>query len=78
MNYPTPTLQPLQVSTLATEQSRQRLAAAVISFTQGTRFSLEPYQQQILDLFLRGRLTIDEVVYSLESAARFRANTGIA
>lgn len=73
MNYPIPTLQPLQVSALTTEQSRQRLATAVISFTQGTRFSLEPYQQQVLDLFLQGRLTIDEVVYSLESAARYRA-----
>ncbi len=73
MNYPTPTLHPLQVSALATEQSRQRLAAAVIAFTQGTRFALEPYQQQVLDLFLLGRLTIDEVVYSLEATARFRA-----
>ena len=70
MNYPARTIQPLQVSPLATEQSRQRLVAAVISFTQGTPFSLEPSQKQVLDLFTRGRLTIDEVVYYLEAAAK--------
>jgi hypothetical protein len=72
MNYPTRPIQPLQVSTLATEQSRQRLVAAVISFTQGTPFLVEPHQQQVLDRFARGRLTIDEVVYYLEAAAKLR------
>ena len=72
MNYPARPLQPLQVSPLATEQSRQRLVAAVISFTNGIPFSLEPYQQQVLDRFARGRLTIDEVVYYLEAAAKSR------
>ncbi|MGI4741588.1 MAG: hypothetical protein ACRYG7_40995 [Janthinobacterium lividum] len=72
MNYPIRPIQSLQVSPLATEQSRQRLVAAVISFTQGTPFLVEPRQQQVLDRFTRGHLTIDEVVYYLEAAARLQ------
>ena len=75
MNYPTPTLQPLPVSSLATEQSRQRLITAIIAFTTGIAFHTEPYQQQLLDRYSRGRMTLDEVVYSLEAAAAFRLNT---
>lgn len=74
MNYPTPTLQPLPVTSLATEQSRQRLVTAIISITSGIAYYMEPYQQQIIDRYSRGRLTLDEVVYSLEAAASFRAN----
>jgi hypothetical protein len=72
MNYPTRSIQSLHVSTLATEQTRHRLVSAIISFTNGTPFSLEPYQQQVLDRFTRGSLTIDEVVYYLEAAAKSR------
>ena len=74
MNYPTPILQPLPVTSLATEQSRQRLVTAIISITSGIAYYTEPYQQQILDRYTRGRMTLDEVVYSLEAAASFRAN----
>jgi hypothetical protein len=74
MNYPTPALRPLPVSSLPTEQSRQRLAAAIIATTTGIAYATEPYQQQLLDRYARGRLTLDEVVYSLEAAALFRAN----
>jgi hypothetical protein len=75
MNYPTPALQPLPVSSLVTEQSRQRLVTAIISVTKGIAYSVEPYQQQLLDRYTRGRMTLDEVVYSLEAAASFRAAT---
>lgn len=74
MNYPAPALQPLPVSSLATEQSRQRLVTAIISVTKGIAYSTEPYQQQLLDRYARGRMTLDEVVYSLEAAASFRAS----
>jgi hypothetical protein len=74
MNYPTPILQPLPVSSLVTEQSRQRLITAIISATSGIAYSTEPHQQQLLDRYSRGRMTLDEVVYSLEAAASFRAN----
>jgi len=69
MNYTYHALKPVQASSLATEQSRQRLVEAVISFTQGTSIFPEPYERQLLDQFVRGRMTIDEVVYYLEISA---------
>jgi len=66
MNYIYPVPKPVQPASLATEQSRQRLVEAVISFTQGTSIFPEPYERQLLDQFVRGRMTIDEVVYYLE------------
>lgn len=74
MNYPTPTLQPLPVSSFVTEQSRQRLVTAIISVTKGIAYYTEPYQQQLLDRYARGRMTLDEVVYSLEAAVSSRSN----
>ncbi|WP_151087939.1 hypothetical protein [Hymenobacter baengnokdamensis] len=74
MNFPTRSIQPLQVCSPATEQSRQRLVAAIIFYTNGIPFLVKPSQQQALDLYSRGRLTIDEVVYYLESAAKHEAN----
>ena len=73
MNYTYPPLKPVQAPSLATEQSRQRLVTAIISCTTGMAFRTEPHQQQLLDRYARGRMTIDEVVYSLEAAARFRS-----
>lgn len=67
MNYPYPTYQSLQVSSATTEQSRQRLITAILSFGKSTALFPEPYQQQLLEQFNRGRLTIDEVVYYLEN-----------
>ena len=71
MNSTYPTLQPIQVSSLASEQSHQRLKAAVISSTKGASLFTEPQEQYLLEQYMRGRLTIDEVVYSLEARAAF-------
>lgn len=67
MNYTYPAQQLLPVSALVTEQSRQRLIKAVISYKQGTAYIIEPSQQHLLNQFVQGRLTIDEVVYYLET-----------
>jgi len=69
MNYTYPTHQSLPVTTLVTEQSRQRLIKAVISYREGTYLVTEPTQKQLLNQFAQGRLTIDEVVYYLETTA---------
>ena len=50
-----------------TEQSRQRLIKAAISFKQGLTDVVEPIHRQVLTQFAMGRLTIDEVVYYLEA-----------
>jgi hypothetical protein len=69
MNYAYPAQQSLPVSSLVTEQSRQRLIKAVISYKQGVTYVTEPAQQHLLNQFAQGRLTIDEVVYYLETTA---------
>ena len=53
----------------ATEQSRQRLIKAAISFKEGITDVVEPNQRRVLTQFAMGRLTIDEVVYYLETTA---------
>ncbi len=57
------------VFSTATEQSRQRLIKAAISFKEGIIDVVEPTQRQVLTQFAMGRLTIDEVVYYLEATA---------
>ena len=64
----------MQTSLFAAERSRQRLVSAIISYAADPGIFPEPYQRQLLDMFTRGRMTIDEVVYYLESKATSREN----
>lgn len=57
----------MQVSALASEQNRQRLAAAIIACASGLTSFSEPHEQHLVSQYQKGRLTIDEVVYSLEA-----------
>lgn len=57
----------MYVSALTSEQNRQRLAAAIIACASGLSSFTEPQEQQLVSQYQRGRLTIDEVVYSLEA-----------
>lgn len=50
---------------LATVHSRQRVVAAAIDFTQGTALAPQQYERALLDLFVRGFLTIDQVMERL-------------
>ena len=59
----------MSVFSTATEQSRQRLIKAAISFKEGFTDAVEPTHRQVLTQFALGRLTIDEVVYYLEATA---------
>jgi hypothetical protein len=62
----------MQTSYFGAEQSRQRLVNAIISYSGNPSLFPEPYQRQLLDLFTRGRMTIDELVYYLESKVTSR------
>jgi len=53
-------------SILATQQGRQRLVRAVLSFTEGTPLYPASYEQLLLDQFVQGWLTIDEVASRLD------------
>jgi hypothetical protein len=62
----------MQVPHFTTEQSRQRLLSAVLAYANGgANLFATPREQHYLAQFQRGRLTIDEVVYYLESAKSF-------
>lgn len=75
MNYTYPIFYPLPATTLTSEQSRQHLIKTVISFRDGTYVVTEPTQRQLLNQFMQGRLTLDEVVYYLELNATTRAHS---
>ena len=75
MNHTYPTFYYSPSSTLTSEQSRQHLIKAIISFRDGTYIVTEPAQRQLLNQFVQGRLTLDEVVYYLELNAATRANS---
>ena len=59
-----------QTSSFATEQGRQRIINAAISYQQGLTPAVAPAEQHLLQQFATGRLTIDEVVYYLEATAQ--------
>jgi hypothetical protein len=62
----------MPASLFAAEKSHQRLVSAIISYASNPGLFPEVYQRQVLDLFKQGRMTIDEVVYYLESKATSR------
>lgn len=50
---------------LASQQSRQRLVHAMLDFTNHTALEATPYERELLNLFVLGELTIDQVVAQL-------------
>lgn len=48
---------------------RQRLVSAALSMTKGTHLEASAYEQMLLDHFVNGRLTIDQVLHYLERQA---------
>jgi hypothetical protein len=53
-------------SALATEQARRRFVDNALKFTDGTPLAAGPYERLLLDQFVRGELTIDQVLVYLE------------
>jgi len=53
---------------LATEQARRRFVDNALKFTDGTPLAAGPYERQLLDQFVRGELTIEQVLAYLEEA----------
>ncbi len=56
-----------QASLLATEHGRQHLVTVTRRIAQGTRLMLKAYERTLLDQFVRGNLTLDEVITRLEA-----------
>lgn len=51
---------------LDTVHSRQRLVTAALQLVEGTRLMPKQYERMLLDQFVRGNLTIDQVIARLE------------
>ena len=57
----------MYASAFSSEHNRQRLVAAIIACASGLTPFTEPQEQHLVSQYQKGRLTIDEVVYSLEA-----------
>lgn len=54
---------------LTTEQDRRRAVAFALRFACGTHLDPTPYERVLLDCFVRGELTLDELEADLAQAA---------
>ncbi|MBD2766589.1 hypothetical protein IC235_01625 [Hymenobacter sp. BT664] len=52
---------------LKTQETRRCLVDNILKFTAGTPLAADPYERRLLDQFVRGELTIDQVLAHLES-----------
>jgi hypothetical protein len=52
---------PMQPLSFATEQTRQQVVHFVLTLTQGTRLEPRAPERQLLDEFVRGALTLEQV-----------------
>lgn len=48
-------------SLLATEDGRRRALAAVLTLTEDTRLAPSAYERELLDRFVRGELTLEQL-----------------
>ena len=53
-------------SILATEQGRRRVLAFILTMTENTRLAPLRYERELLERFVWGELTLDEVEARLE------------
>lgn len=53
-------------SLLSTEDGRRRLLAAALTLTENTRLAPSAYERELLDRFVWGELTLDQVEARLE------------
>lgn len=54
-------------SVLASEQGRQRLLKTALRITENTAIAPDAYERMLLDQFVVGQLTIDQVLAQLEA-----------
>jgi hypothetical protein len=56
-----------QTSPLTTEQGRRRAVTVALTLTENTHLAPKHYERMLLEQFVRGELTIDQVVAKLEA-----------
>ena len=53
-------------SVLGTEQARRRAVLIALSLSENTPLAPQAYERMLLDQFIRGELTLDQVIIQLE------------
>ena len=56
-----------QPAPFATEHNRQRAVTFALALTRDTRLAPAPYEQMLLERFVRGEMTIDQVLTCLDN-----------
>lgn len=56
-----------QASWLNTEHGRQRLVTVALNIAHGTPLMPKAYERMLLDQFVRGNLTLEEVIARLDA-----------
>ena len=51
---------------LATRESRARIVKATMDFVKGTPLEVQLYERALLNLFVEGHISIEEVIQRLE------------
>jgi hypothetical protein len=59
-------MKPLQTSDLNRRDARERAVAWALNITQNTPLAPKYHEQQLLDKFVLGELSLDELISSLE------------
>ncbi|HEX8424694.1 hypothetical protein [Hymenobacter sp.] len=62
---------PESVALLATVQGRQRLVMTALNLTRDTALAPIPSELHLLEQFVRGNLTLDQIVACLEEAPEY-------
>jgi hypothetical protein len=62
---------------LRTTQGRQRALTAALNITRGTVLAPMEYEQQLLNQFVSGELTIDDVLALLEAQEKEASRTAL-
>jgi hypothetical protein len=52
---------------LESEEGRRRLVASILTLTENTRLAPDTYEQELLEQFVRGEMTIDDVLSRLDA-----------
>jgi|GEM_PF-6174004 hypothetical protein len=62
---------------LLTTQGRQRVLTAALNITRGTVLAPKEYERQLLNQFVSGELTIDDVLSLLDAQERETMRTAL-
>lgn len=60
-----------QPTLTSTEQGRRRLVTVALNIVKGTALEPKEYERMLLEQFVHGNLTIDQVIQRLEQNAAY-------